>query len=162
MSRPMWISNYKKVCRQKLVNIDKPTILLSSLLKYDPLGNVVSISFSSRIEINTTKIVNSKSLKKICRQLLSTINVLKCFGPLGITVKSSQNMVRPLLAVSSISEQIYGLILKSRTANCYPVRDVQHNSSSPYVIVYISQDLFQVLLVAEIVKINTVETVPWI
>ena len=33
--------------------------------------------FFLEIEIVTTKIVNSKSLKKICRQLLSTMNVLK-------------------------------------------------------------------------------------
>ena len=52
-------------------------ILLSSPLKNDPLETTVSISFFLEIEILTTKIVNSKSLKKICRQLLSTMNVLK-------------------------------------------------------------------------------------
>ena len=54
-------------------------ILLSSPLKNDPLETTVSISIFLEIEIFTTKIVNSKSLKKICRQLLSTINVLNTF-----------------------------------------------------------------------------------
>ena len=48
-------------------------ILLSSPLKNDPPETTVSIFF---LEI---EIVNSKSLKKICRQLLSTMNILK--GP---------------------------------------------------------------------------------
>ena len=52
-------------------------ILLLSPLKNDPLETTVSIFFFLEIEIFTTKIVNSKSLKKICRQLLSTMNVLK-------------------------------------------------------------------------------------
>ena len=52
-------------------------ILLSSPLKNDPLETTVSILFFLEIEIFTTKIVNSKGLKKICRQLLSTMNVLK-------------------------------------------------------------------------------------
>ena len=55
-------------------------ILLSSPLKNDPLETTVSILFFLEIEIFTTKIVNSKSLKKICRQLLSTMNVLKKRG----------------------------------------------------------------------------------
>ena len=50
-------------------------ILLSSPLKNDPLETMHI--FFLEIEIFTTKIVNSKSLKKICRQLLSTMNVLK-------------------------------------------------------------------------------------
>ena len=52
-------------------------ILLSNPLKNDPLETKVSIFFFLEIEIFTTKIVNSKGLKKICRQLLSTMNVLK-------------------------------------------------------------------------------------
>ena len=52
-------------------------ILSSSPLKNDPPETTVSIFFFLEIEIVTTKIVNSKSLKKICRQLLSTMNVLK-------------------------------------------------------------------------------------
>ena len=56
-------------------------ILLSIPLKNDtPPETTVSIYFFLEIEIVTTKIVNSKSLKKICRQLLSTVNVLKPFG----------------------------------------------------------------------------------
>ena len=51
-------------------------ISLSSPLKNDPLETTVSIFFFLEIEIFTTKIVNSKSLKKICHQLLSTMNVL--------------------------------------------------------------------------------------
>ena len=52
-------------------------ILLSSPLKNDPLETMVRIFFFLEIEIFTTKIINSKSLKKICRQLLSTMNILK-------------------------------------------------------------------------------------
>ena len=52
-------------------------ILLSSPLKNDPLETTESISFFLEIDIFTNKIVNSKGLKKICRQLLSTMNVLK-------------------------------------------------------------------------------------
>ena len=51
-------------------------ILLSSPLKNEPPGNHGKPIFSLEIEIVTTKIVNSKSLKTICRQLLSTMNVL--------------------------------------------------------------------------------------
>ena len=51
-------------------------ILLSSPLKNDPLETTVTIFFFLEIEIVTTNMVNSKSLKKICRQLLSTMNVL--------------------------------------------------------------------------------------
>ena len=43
-------------------------ILLSNPLNNDPPETTVSIFFLE-IEIVTTKIVNSKSLKKICRQL---------------------------------------------------------------------------------------------
>ena len=50
-------------------------ILLSSPLKMTP-GNHGKCNLSLEIEIVTTKIVNSKSLKKICRQLLSTMNAL--------------------------------------------------------------------------------------
>ena len=52
-------------------------ILLSSPLKNDPPETTVSILFFLEIETVTTKIINSKSLKKICRKLLSTMNVLK-------------------------------------------------------------------------------------
>ena len=52
-------------------------ILLSSPLKSDlPETTVLKNIFVLEIEIVTTKLVNSKSLKKICRQLLSTMNVL--------------------------------------------------------------------------------------
>ena len=50
-------------------------ILLSSPLKMTPPGNHGKHIFFLEIEIFTTKIVNSKDLKKICRQLLSTMNV---------------------------------------------------------------------------------------
>ena len=52
-------------------------ILLSSPLKNDPLETTVSIFFFET-EVVITKIVNSKSLKKICGQLLSTKDVLNC------------------------------------------------------------------------------------
>ena len=45
-------------------------------LKKWPPGNHGKRIFFLKIEIVATKIVNSKSLKKICRQLLSTMNVL--------------------------------------------------------------------------------------
>ena len=50
-------------------------ILLSSPIKNDSLETTLSLFFLE-IEIFTTKIVNSKSLRKICRRLLSTMNVL--------------------------------------------------------------------------------------
>ena len=59
-------------------------ILLSSPSKYDPLETMVSIFFFLEIEIVKTKIVDSKSLKKICRQLLSTMNALKILSLTGI------------------------------------------------------------------------------
>ena len=40
-------------------------------------GNHDEYNFFLEIEIVTTKTVNSKSLKKICRRLLSATNVLK-------------------------------------------------------------------------------------
>ena len=52
-------------------------ILLSSPLKMTPPRETTVSIFFLEIEIVTTKIVNSKSLKKICCQLLSTMNVLK-------------------------------------------------------------------------------------
>ena len=58
-------------------------ILLSSPLKNYPLETTVSIFFVLEIEMVTTKIVNSKSLKEICRQLLSTMNVLNLIGTVG-------------------------------------------------------------------------------
>ena len=45
-------------------------------LKNDPPETTVSIFFFLEIEIVTTKIVNSKKLKKICRHFLSTMDVL--------------------------------------------------------------------------------------
>ena len=68
-------------------------ILLSSPLKNDPPETTVSLFLFLEIEIVTAKIVNSKSLKKICRQLLSTMNVLKRDIPIkrlrnGTVVKS--------------------------------------------------------------------------
>ena len=59
----MWISNCKKNLSSELLNMEKPMILLSSPLKNDPPETTVSIYFLE-IEIVTTKIVNSKSLKK--------------------------------------------------------------------------------------------------
>ena len=55
-------------------------ILLSSPLKNDPLETTVNLLCFLEIEIFTSKIVNSKSLRKICRQLLPTMNVLNCNG----------------------------------------------------------------------------------
>ena len=68
-------------------------ILLSSALKNDCPETIVSIFFFLEIEIVTIKIVNSKSLKKICRQLLSTINVLKL-----------QSLLQYILATAILAE----------------------------------------------------------
>ena len=56
-------------------------ILLSSPLKMTPPppGNHDKHLFFLEIEIVITKIVNSKSLKKICGQLLSAMNILKAW-----------------------------------------------------------------------------------
>ena len=64
----MWISNCKKICGQKLLNMDKAMILLLSPLKYDPLGNVVSIIFSRNCNGHNQ---NSK-FKKFEKNLWST------------------------------------------------------------------------------------------
>ena len=56
-------------------------ILLSS-----PLKKPRQVLFFLEIEIFTTKIVNSKSLKKICRQLLSAMNVLKKILKMGVVI----------------------------------------------------------------------------
>ena len=73
-------------------------ILLSSPLKNDPLGNHGrAYFFFLEIEIVTTKIVNLGSLKKICRQLLSTMDVLKT---------SLQETSFVIFTGSSSSEQI--------------------------------------------------------
>ena len=63
----------------ELLIMDKTYDFVIKLLKNDPLETTVSIFFFLEIEIFTTKIVNSNGLKKICRQLLSTINVLNLF-----------------------------------------------------------------------------------
>ena len=67
-------------------------ILLSSLLKITPPGNNGKDIFFLDIEIVTTKIVSSKSLKKICRQLLSTMNVLKAYQNTKRNVKNFPKM----------------------------------------------------------------------
>ena len=51
-------------------------ILLSIPLKFDPWGNMVGIFFHG-VVIVATRIVSATSLRKICHQLLSTMNVLK-------------------------------------------------------------------------------------
>ena len=43
----MWISICEKICRQKLLNVNKPVILLSGPLKYDP-GKRDEYNFFSR------------------------------------------------------------------------------------------------------------------
>ena len=63
----------------EFLNMEKTYDFVIKPLKNDPLETTVSILFFLEIEIFTTKIVNSKSLKKFCRQLLSTMNVLNVF-----------------------------------------------------------------------------------
>ena len=69
----------EKNLSSELLNMDKTYNFVIKSLKNDPLETTVSIFYFLEIEIFTTKIVNSKGLKKICRQLLSTMNVLKQF-----------------------------------------------------------------------------------
>ena len=54
----------EKIQSSELLNMDKTYDFVIKLLKNDPLETTVSIFFSLEIEIFTTKIVNSKSLKK--------------------------------------------------------------------------------------------------
>ena len=61
----------------ELLNMDKTYDFVIKPLKNDPLETTVSIFFFLEIEIFTTRIINSKDLKKIIRQLLSTMNILK-------------------------------------------------------------------------------------
>ena len=60
----------------ELLNMDKTYDFVIKPLKKWPPGNHGKHIFFLEIEIFTTKIVNSKGLKKICRQLFSTMNVL--------------------------------------------------------------------------------------
>ena len=64
----------EKNLSSELSNMDKT---YDFALKNDSLETTVKDILFLETEIFTTKIVNSKSLKKICRQLLSTMNVLK-------------------------------------------------------------------------------------
>ena len=67
----------EKNLSSELLNMDKTyDFVIKPLKKWLP-GNHGKYIFFLEIEIVTTKIVNSKSLKKMCRQLLSTMNVLK-------------------------------------------------------------------------------------
>ena len=45
VSRPAWISNCKKICRQKLLNMDKTYDFVIKPLKIGPQGNMVSTIF---------------------------------------------------------------------------------------------------------------------
>ena len=74
----------EKNLSSELLNMDKTYDFVIKPLKKWPPGNHGKHTFFLEIELVTTKIVNSKSLKKICRQLLSAMNVLKsdwCQGP---------------------------------------------------------------------------------
>ena len=68
-------------------------ILLSSPLKNDPLETTVSIFFSLEIEIFTTKMVNSKSLKKpvvsFCRRWTSLIKAKELLKSLQSKAKET-------------------------------------------------------------------------
>ena len=66
----------EKNLSSELLNMDKTYDFVMKPLKKLPPGNHGKHIFLE-IEIFTTKIVNSKSLKKICRQLLSMMNILK-------------------------------------------------------------------------------------
>ena len=49
VSRSMQISNCKKICREKLLNMDRTYHYVIKPLKYDPMGNVVSMIFSTEL-----------------------------------------------------------------------------------------------------------------
>ena len=70
----------EKNLSSELLNMDKTYDFVIKPLKNWPPGNHGKHIFFHEIEIFTTKIVNSKSLKKICPQLLSTMNFLYSFG----------------------------------------------------------------------------------
>ena len=72
-------------------------ILLSGgFLKYDPLRNVVSKIFFTKLKIVTSKIVYSKSLKRICHSFLWTMNVLKrLFSHIHTVVAEHGFRIRP-------------------------------------------------------------------
>ena len=72
----------------ELLNMEKTYDFVIKPFKNDPLETKIIIFLFLEIEIVTTKIVNSKSLKEICRQLLSTMNVLMpTYVVLHMTVK---------------------------------------------------------------------------
>ena len=73
----------EKNLSSELLSMDKTYDFVIKPLKIDPLETTVSIFFFLEIEIFTTKIVNSKSSKKICRQILSTMNVLNLYSVLS-------------------------------------------------------------------------------
>ena len=73
-------------------------ILLSSPLKNDPQETTESIFVFLETEIFTPKIINSKSLKKICRQLLSTMHVLKITCQAEGTFKVNTQHHKPILS----------------------------------------------------------------
>ena len=83
-------SNLEKNLSSELLNMDKTYYFVIKLLKKSPPGNQGKYTFFLEIEIVTTKIINSKSLEKICRQLLSTMNVLKKEGNQDLSRKSSE------------------------------------------------------------------------
>ena len=74
----------EKNLSSELLNMDKTYDFVTKPLKKWPFGNHGKHIFFLEIEIFTTKTVYSKSLKKICRQLLSTMNVLKCSQKLHV------------------------------------------------------------------------------
>ena len=103
VSRPMWISNCKQVCRQKLLNMDKTYDFVIKPLKYDPPENMVSINFflETAIIITKIKIVSSKGLKTICHQLLSTMNILKQWS-LKNKISKAQKIFEILFSVQKL------------------------------------------------------------
>ena len=67
----------EKNLSSEILNMEKTSDFVIKPLKKWPSGNHGKHIFFLEIEIFATKIVNSMSLKKICRQLLSSMNILK-------------------------------------------------------------------------------------
>ena len=66
VSRPMWISNCKKICCQKLFNMDKTYDFVMKPLKIWSLGNVVSGYFSRNCNSHNQN-SQFKNFEKFCR-----------------------------------------------------------------------------------------------
>ena len=101
----------EKYLSSELLNMDKTYDFVIKSLKKWPPGNHGKHIFPE-IEIFTTKIVNSKSLKKICRQLFSTMNVLNY--PVSFQIEMLHNHHKKSIKYQNVCNM---LIIKSEMPN---------------------------------------------